>query len=156
MYNHAPIDYICPLCQIAKGEDTEKGNQESFVFYRDEFITAFIAGKWWRSNPGHVIIIPNGHIENIYDMPQDLGHKIFDLSKRVAIALKKTYNCDGTSTRQHNEPAGNQDAFHFHLHVFPRYENDNLYINHEDTYWPTDEEKKPYAEKLRGYFKYEH
>ena len=151
MFNHRPENYTCPLCQIAKGETTAKGSSEADVIFRDDSITAFVAGKWWRSNPGHVIIIPNDHIENIYDMPEVIGHKIFNLSKKVALALKETYICDGISTRQHNEPAGNQDVWHFHLHVFPRYEGDNLYLNHEDTYWPTPEEKKPYADKLKAY-----
>lgn len=153
MHNHEPENYTCPLCQITKGQDTEHGNQEEFVFYRDELLTAFIAGKWWKTNPGHVIIIPNQHIENIYDMPEEIGHRIFDLSKKIAIAFKETYQCDGVSTRQHNEPAGNQDVWHFHLHVFPRYIQDNLYINYQDAYWPSDEEKRPYAEKLKNYFK---
>jgi len=151
MYNHSPEKYICPLCQIARGERTEKGDQEGAVILRDKIITVFIAGKWWKSNPGHVIIIPNEHIENIYDMPEEIGHKIFDFSKKVAIALKETYKCDGTSTRQHNEPAGNQDVFHFHLHVFPRHTGDNLYLNHKDTYWPTQEEKQLYVERLKNY-----
>ena len=153
MYNHRPENYICPLCQIAKGEVTDKGNQEPSVIWRDASVTVFIAGKWWRSNPGHVIVIPNAHIENIYDMPEEMGHTIFDASKKVAIALKETYKCDGVSTRQHNEPAGNQDVFHYHLHVFPRYEGDNLYINHNDTYWPTQEEKQSYVDKLKAYFR---
>ena len=85
-------------------------------------------------------------------MPEEIGHKIFDMSKKIAVAFKGTYKCDGTSTRQHNEPAGNQDVFHFHLHVFPRYEGDNLYLNHENTYWPSSGEKKPYANKLKEYF----
>lgn len=149
MYNHEPEGYICPLCQIAKGEETDKGSQERSVIHRDESLTAFVAGKWWRSNPGHVIIVPNTHIENLYDLPEEIGHKISDLSKRVAFALKQTYGCDGISTRQHNEPAGNQDVWHYHLHVFPRYEGDNLYINHKDTFWPSEEEKQPYADKLK-------
>ena len=152
MYNHSPNNYICPLCQVAKGEKTNHGDQEPDVIFRDEFITVYIAGKWWKTNPGHVIIIPNEHIENIYDMPEEIGHKIFDFSKKVAIALKETYKCDGTSTRQHNEPAGNQDVFHFHLHIFPRYTGDDLYINHKNIYWPTEEEKQPYVKKLKKYF----
>lgn len=152
MYNHAPADYVCPLCQIAKGELTAKGGNEDDIVFKDNLITAFIAGKWWRSNPGHAIIIPNQHIENLYDMPEEIGHKIFDFSKQLAIALKKTYRCGGVSTRQHNEPAGNQDVWHYHLHVFPRNDGDNLYLNHADTYWPTAEEKRPYALKLKSYF----
>ncbi|MDO8619298.1 MAG: HIT family protein [Candidatus Daviesbacteria bacterium] len=153
MFNHQPKNYICPLCQIARGEKTERGSQEETVIYRDQYLTAFIAGKWWRSNPGHVIIIPNQHIENIYDLPGNIGHKIFDLSKKVSIGLKETYQCAGVSSRQHNEPAGNQDVWHYHLHIFPRYKEDNLYLNHKDTYWPSIQEKKPYVDKLRAYFK---
>jgi histidine triad (HIT) family protein len=151
MYNHSPEKYICPLCQISRGERTEKGDQEGSVIFRDKDLTVFIAGKWWKSNKGHIIIIPNEHIENIYDMPEEMGHKIFDFSKKVAIAFKETYKCDGVSTRQHNEPAGNQDVFHFHLHIFPRYTGDNLYLNHKDTYWPSQEEKQPYVDKLKNY-----
>lgn len=150
MYNHAPKNYNCPLCRIARGEPTAKGSAEQEVVLRDDRVTAF--RRWWRSNPAHVIIIPNQHIENLYDMPENLGHAIFDASKRVAIALKETYRCEGVSIRQHNEPAGDQDAWHYHVHVFPRYLNDNLYLNHQDNFWPSAEEKKPYADKLKKYF----
>ena len=146
MYSHEPQNYVCPFCQMAKGV------KEEDVIFRDDFITAFISGKWWRSNPGHVLIIPNQHIENIYDMPEEIGHKIFDFSKKVALAFKETYKCDGISTRQHNEPAGDQEVWHYHLHVFPRYTGDNLYVNHKDTYLPTTIAKKPYVDKLKSYF----
>lgn len=152
MYNHAPQDYVCPLCQIARGEPTPKGSAEADVIFRDDAVTVFVAGRWWRSNPGHVIVIPNQHVENLYDMPESIGHAVFDASKQVALALKEAYACDGVSTRQHNEPAGDQDAWHYHLHVFPRYAGDNLYLNHNDSYWPTAEEKKPYVDKLKAYF----
>jgi histidine triad (HIT) family protein len=152
MYNHEPPGYECPLCLIAAGKPTDRGDQEPDVFYRDEICTAYVAGKWWRSNPGHVIIMPNNHYENLYDLPSEVGHRIFDVSQQVALALKKTYPCEGVSTRQHNEPAGNQDVWHYHLHVFPRNGGDELYLNHKDTYWPTAEEKRPYAEKLKAYF----
>lgn len=147
MYNHEPADYVCPMCQISNGEI-----EKNLVMFKDDVATVFIAGKWWRTAPAHLIIIPNEHIENIYDMPEDVGHHIFDLTKRVSLILKKAYSCDGVSTRQHNEPAGNQAVWHYHQHVFPRYEDDKLYLNHKDTYWPTAEEIKPYADKLRPYF----
>jgi len=152
MYNHAPTDYDCPLCHIAKGEDTERGNQEETVVFRNDLVTAFIAGRFQRSDPGHVIVIPNEHFENIYDMPEEYGHAVFDAAKKVAIAFKEVYESDGVSTMQHNEPAGNQDAFHYHFHVFPRTKGDEIYANQKDSYWATQEEKIPYAEKLRAYF----
>ena len=153
MYNHEPADYDCPLCHIAKGEPVRGESQESTVIYRTELVTVFIAGRWWRAAPGHVIIIPNDHHENIYELPNEVGHAIFDESKKVAVALKEVYECEGVSTRQHNEPAGNQDAWHLHLHVYPRSVGDDLYKRQDDSYWPPLKEKEPYAEKLKDYFK---
>ena len=152
MHNHAPAGYICPLCLIAQGQRTPRGDQEADVVWRSDLGTVFIAGKWWRPDPGHAIVIPNEHIENLYDMPMLVGHAMFDLAQLTATALKETYRCDGTSIRQHNEPAGNQDVWHYHIHVFPRYAGDNLYLNHADTFWPSPEQKRPYAERLRAYF----
>lgn len=51
--------------------------------------------------------------------------------------------------RQHNEPAGNQDVWHYHLHVFPRFVNDKLYKSDRENTKP--EERLEYAQKLRHY-----
>src|SRR5581483_8145198 len=145
-------DYKCPLCVLAAGGgDTISGQQD--VIYHDDVITAFVAGKFVLSNPGHVIIIPNNHFENLYDIDEGALGKVHALSKKVALGLKKEYNCDGVSIRQHNEPAGNQDVWHYHLHVVPRYKDDHFYEKEKETKWATFEEKKPYVEKLRKYFK---
>ncbi len=155
MHNHEPTNYECPLCLIVSGKDNPDFYAKvSDIFYKDKFITAFVGGKWWPKNKGGTIIIPNKHFENLYDIDLTYGHKIFDFSKKLAIALKKVYKCDGVSTRQHNETAGNQDVWHYHLHVMPRYENDELYKNHDKKYWSTPEERKPFVEKLREYFNF--
>jgi histidine triad (HIT) family protein len=49
------------------------------------------------------------------------------LTRLAALALKAVYVCEGVSTRQHNEPAGGQDVWHYHVHVTPRFEGDNFY-----------------------------
>ena len=41
--------------------------------------------------------------------------------------MKQAWSPEGTSTRQHNEPAGNQHVWHYHQHVFPRFSDDDLY-----------------------------
>ncbi len=153
MYNHQPEDYVCPYCKIIESRGTNDGmKQNDRIVFTDKLVTICVTAKWWRSNPGHIIVIPNQHIENIYDMPEEVGHRIFNLSKTAAIALKHAYACDGTSVRQHNEPAGDQHVWHYHSHVFPRYQGDNLYLNHQKTYRPTAEEIKPYVDKLKPYF----
>lgn len=149
MHNHEPAGYKCPMCLLASGEGSEY-NKLDDVVYQDERILAYIAPKWWVNNPGNVIVVPKEHIENIYDIDSVTLSEVYALGKRIAIAMKTSYGCDGVSFRQHNEPAGNQNVWHFHLHVFPRWEGDDLYQNHDKKRWVTEEEKKPYAEKLRA------
>lgn len=151
MYNHAPKDYVCPFCMIVDGvENDHLLTKQKDIVYKDDYVTAFISSCWWKNNKGHVIIIPNDHIENIYDLPSEISYRIHDLEKEIALALKKTYKCDGVSSRQHNEPCGNQDVWHYHLHVFPRYPNDHLYQSDRENSQP--EERLEYAQKIRGYF----
>ena len=71
--------------------------------------------------------MPNQHHENVYVLPPGLGTPIQRLVQRLARAMKAAWECDGVSTRQHNEPAGSQDVWHYHVHVTPRYHNDNFY-----------------------------
>ena len=62
------------------------------------------------------------------------------------------YDCAGTSTRQHNEPAGYQDAWHYHVHVFPRYPGDNLYNTRHLESPATAAQRAPYIQRLRAHF----
>lgn len=146
---HSPENYLCPFCDWLAGNETEL-KQNSDIVLQDKDITAFIAPKWWVNNPGHVIIIPNVHYENIYYMPDDLLAKIALASKQLAIVMRNSYDCTGTSIRQHNEPAGNQDVWHYHIHLFPRFDNDQLYQNHDNKRFVSPSERKPYADILKN------
>jgi histidine triad (HIT) family protein len=150
---HEPKNYNCPFCGIIDREANEINRQEHIV-YEDDHTLAFVAPKWWINNPGHVLVIPKEHTENIYTISDQLLGEVYKTAKRVAVALKEVYKCDGTSMRQHNEPAGNQDVWHFHAHVFPHYANDNLYKNHENQSWHKHEEIVLFANKLKDYFKH--
>ena len=130
MYNHAPEGYVCPFCLIIQGVENEYVySVQNDIIYRDETVTAFISSHQWPNNHGNVLIVPNAHFENIYDLPVRYAGDLHRVARMVAIAMKALYLCDGVSTRQHNEPAGNQDVWHYHLHVTPRYKADRLYIS---------------------------
>lgn len=151
MQKHEPPGYICPFCRLVQGQDDEINQQDNIIF-QDEEVIAFVSSKSWQKNPGNVLVIPKEHVENLYDISDELLASVYKTVKKVAIAIKETYKCDGTSTRQHNEPAGNQNVWHFHAHVFPRYDGDDLYTNHHQTRWLGREEKMEYVKKLKYYF----
>lgn len=151
LMHHKPENYVCPFCDWLDGNETEY-KQNSDIVFQDDTVTAFISPKWWINNPGHVIVIPNQHTENIYTIDDETLRIIATISKRIARAIRETYrNCTGISTRQHNEPDGNQDVWHFHQHIFPRYVNDNLYQNHDQKRFVSPAERAPYALQLREY-----
>lgn len=151
LYSHKPKDYECPFCRIVSGKEKQNnGTKQSDIVYQNEYITAFIASKWWPNNKGHVLIVPNDHFENIFELPKEMAAEIHEAAQHVSYALKDTYHCNGISTRQHNEPAGNQDVWHYHLHVYPRYENDNLYMTKGNYTMP--DERPFYADKLKSWF----
>lgn len=153
MYNHEPKDYICPLCLAVKGIENEKvQTRQADIFYKDDKVMAFIASSWWPNNPGHVIIIPLTHTENLYDLSEQDLHNTAELSKKVAIALKEVYQCPGVTIRQHNEPEGGQDVWHYHVHVIPRYKDDKLYELVNERRLTDPPERIPYAKKLKDYF----
>lgn len=149
--SNAPENYECPVCLGIQGSDSPKTlvKPSDFV-YKDELVSAFINSFFMGKNAGHVIIVPNEHFESIYTLPAEQGHRIFDVAQRIALAMKEAYQCDGITTRNNNEPAGDQHAFHFHFHVFPRYNNDGY-----NTVQPSEkrlaepEERAGYAKKIK-------
>lgn len=123
--------------------------KQADIIFKNDAITAFIASHQWPKNRGHVLIVPNDHYENLYDIPTMLLSKVNEFSKAVALAMKTAYNCDGISTRQHNGPGGSQEVWHYHLHVFPRYLGDNLYLNDADKAFLSESERCQYAQLLK-------
>lgn len=151
-FTHQPTGYRCPFCRVVAGDDLAADyTKQTDVVVRDDAVTAFVSTAWWPANAGHVLVVPNGHHENVYDIPDAVLAAVQVVGKRVALALKAAYGCDGTSFRQHNEPAGNQEIWHYHLHVFPRYTGDQLYVRTPERRNTTPAERAPYARTLRHY-----
>jgi histidine triad (HIT) family protein len=149
MNKHAKPGYKCPICLAINGIEDENTmiKQEDF-FYQDELILGIINSKYLKNNPGHIILVPREHYENIYDLPDEIGAKIFQMSRIFSIALKEIRKCDGITIRQNNEPASNQHAFHYHLHIFPRFEDDDFEKLSQNTNILEPSERKKYAEEL--------
>lgn len=151
MPTHAPKDYICPICLGVNGVENDQTLLRLHdIVYIDEFVTAFINSFWIEGNEGHVIVVPNEHYENLYDLSDGLGAHIFAVAKKIALAMKKSYKCDGITLLQNNEPAGGQHAFHYHLHIFPRYDGDHLHTNMGDKQLADPAARLSFATKLRS------
>lgn len=146
---HEDEGYDCPFCALMSRGGNGVVDRSDIVAVRDGAF-AFISPRWWPRNEGHVLVAPTEHHENLYTIPSGPLHAVTDLIQEVARAIRRSYGCDGVSTRQHNEPAGDQDVWHFHVHVFPRYDGDGLYGSLPAPDFVTAEQRRPYAERLRA------
>ncbi len=151
MHNHAPADYQCPICLAIRGIEAEATwIRQADIFFRDDLTLGFISSKFITGNEGHPIIVPVEHFENLYEMPDEVNHRIINLAKQVAITLKTVRNCDGVTLLQSNEPAGDQHAFHFHLHVVPRFNRDAFHQEVLNARRSDPQERISFAIQLRN------
>jgi|SRR5579872_2231131 len=106
----------CVFCDIASGL-----LPASFVF-QDEDVLAFMSLE--QPNPYKVLVIPRAHVESLYDLNDEQAAHIFQTTVRIARAIRDVSDCPGLNLVQCNGAAGQQDVFHFHLHLVPRFPND--------------------------------
>jgi histidine triad (HIT) family protein len=152
MYNHAPIGYECPICLAIAGVESDATMaKQADIVYRDGLSLAYVNSKFIKSNPGHVIVVPTKHFENIYDLPEEYMTAIMKTAQKIALAFKDVGQAEGVWLEQNNEPASGQHAFHYHLHVVPRYLDDGLKqcLAEGGTYVSAPEERVRYAEALK-------
>lgn len=106
----------CVFCKIIKGDIP------SYTIYEDEIIKVILD-----INPvsnGHMLIIPKTHYVNLMDIDDSVLSHIMNTSKDLYKKYKDKLNMDGLSITQNNDYG--QEVKHYHLHLIPRYENDNI------------------------------
>ncbi len=150
MHNHAPVNYTCPICVAVSGVENETSwIRQADVFYRDDLVLGLVSSKFVTGNEGHILVVPSQHFENLYDLPSEVGHRIMDIARVFAVQLRKIRHCDGVTIMQNNEPAGDQHAFHYHLHIFPRFIGDSFHNELAQARVSEPTERIAYADALR-------
>lgn len=75
---------------------------------------------------GHVLVIPKAPSRNIMDIAEDDLNAVMATVQKLARAVMKAFDADGTTIQQFSESAGGQVVFHTHVHVIPRFEGVKL------------------------------
>jgi histidine triad (HIT) family protein len=102
----------CIFCKIVAGEAAAVKVTET------EHALAFM--DLFPATPGHTLVIPKIHYENLFEAtPESLPH-VQLLARRVARAIKSSLKPDGLMVFQLNGEAAGQTVFHYHAHLIPR------------------------------------
>ena len=119
----------CIFCKIIEGEIP------SAKVYEDEHVYAFLDIS--QVSKGHTLVIPKVHTKDIYDLPAPIAGKLFERVPKIANALKQTYKPIGLNILNNNEAPAGQSVFHIHLHLLPKYNENEGFSAH----WSTNEDK---------------
>lgn len=108
----------CIFCEVSV-----RNAPASFV-YNDKDVFAMMSLE--QPNPYKVLVLPHAHVESIYDLNDELAASIFQVAAKIACAIRNVSDCDGLNIVHSNGRAGQQDGFHFHLHLVPRFIGDQI------------------------------
>ena len=130
----------CLFCAIMDGE------LPSYKLYEDEYF--YVMLDRFPKCLGHVLILPKRHAAHIFDMREEESQRLFPLAQKIAAAMQKSLNFTGLNLLQNNGEAAGQEVNHFHLHLIPRYDGDNMAIQYKRQD-PSEAEFEEMVEKVK-------
>ena len=96
--------------------------------------------------PGHTVIIPKAHVEDISGMKDELAGPIFKAVKNMAMNLKKALAPEGFTIGINQGKTAGID--HLHIHIIPRWDNDGGGSIHTVVKNPPKEKLESIREKI--------
>ncbi|MFH1193813.1 MAG: HIT family protein [bacterium] len=108
----------CIFCKIIAGEiPAEK-------IYDNGKVMAFLDIN--PVNPGHTLVIPKAHHENLVDTEDSLLCEIILAVKKLAPIVMKAVGAEGYNLGVNSGVAAGQVIFHTHFHITPRFSSDGF------------------------------
>ncbi len=77
---------------------------------------------------GHAIILPKKHSANLFELDDETAAKALIVARKVALAMRAELKFEGVNLLQNNGTAAGQTVFHFHMHLIPRFTEDQVEI----------------------------
>lgn len=116
------------------------------IVYEDDDTLAFLDAH--PSNPGHTLVIPKVYARNIFDISEKSLCALMSTVRKITPAISQAMNADGVHITMNNEPAAKQIIFYAHIHIVPRFVNDDYGHSPRKEY--TDSEAQEIAQKIRA------
>jgi len=109
----------CVFCKLAAGEG------EVSVVHEDARTLTLMDIQ--PVTAGHMLVIPRVHAAFLADLEPEDGAQMFRVGQAAAASLRSSgLRCEGVNFFLADGEAAGQEAFHVHLHVFPRFSGDGF------------------------------
>ena len=114
----------CVFCDAVQAGDDHK----ALIVHRAQH--GFVILNAYPYTPGHVMIVPYAHLDELRKLPADAANEMMELSQRLESALRELYHPDGINLGMNiGKAAGAGIAGHIHMHVLPRWVADANFVS---------------------------
>ena len=103
----------CVFCR-----DVVKDRNASIVFENSNVLAFMDIAP---VEPGHVLVVPKEHYENIMDIEEWVYLEVHRVAKKISPAIVRAVEAEAVNIGQNNGACANQRVFHYHLHIIPRF-----------------------------------
>ena len=114
----------CIFCDAVKAGDDAK----ALIVHRGE--QCYVILNAYPYTPGHVMIVPYAHLDELRKLPSETANEMMQLSQRMESVLRDLYHPDGINLGMNiGKAAGAGIAGHVHMHVLPRWVADANFVS---------------------------
>ncbi|HPG30793.1 MAG TPA: HIT domain-containing protein [bacterium] len=108
----------CILCSVLNGES----GVDNLLLYKGSSMN--ITMNLYPYNPGHIMIFPARHIEDVRKLTESEWMEIFRLQRLSLDCLEEVYKPTGFNMGFNIGQFGGASIEHIHFHIVPRYKNE--------------------------------
>lgn len=134
----------CVFCKIVEGKLPAE------ILHESDRVMAILD-----INPihfGHALVIPKRHYLDFLSVSENDFHALMSTTQIVAHAMVNCLELEGFNIFSNNGKVAGQSVFHFHMHITPRYEDDNIkFVLQLKTY--PEGELAAYGRRIREYIR---
>jgi histidine triad (HIT) family protein len=108
----------CVFCKIVSGDIPSE------ILFENEQVVAILD-----INPihfGHALVVPRKHFRDFLELEPQCYPSLLDATRIVSSALVRGLGLEGFNLFSNNGRIAGQSVLHFHLHVTPRYPDDDI------------------------------
>jgi ATP adenylyltransferase len=114
----------CIFCDLPELNDDFKAR----IVHRGQH--CFVILNSYPYTPGHVMIVPFAHLDQLQNLPVEAAHEMMNLSQKMEDVLRTLYRPDGINLGMNiGKAAGAGVAGHIHMHVLPRWVADANFVS---------------------------
>ena len=100
------------------------------IIYEDDLVIAFLDIS--QATPGHTLVVPKKEYKNIYELDEKIANHLFGVVVKLAKAINTSLKPKGLNILNNNEAVAGQTVFHYHIHLIPRYDAEDVIFKLND------------------------